>query len=599
MLATAVLVLSTLTCVGLAALWAAGARWHWFVRTMLFLGFIGLTLLIPAYELFIGFLVLGCTVALGVRLRRRLSGARERPQLSLGSALLAVIPLAILSAVAVRLPTLNVATWVGIVGVGLLGGVCILAAAWVATSQRLRWWTRSIIAGFLALLLAAPGVLWDQSLNSVWLQANWPPDPSGFAMLGMGGMPTTPAWLGIAPALLFVTTLFLWALSPVWRQGAHHNRLRKTTAVLAVVSLAVIAAPTAVVYWRLTHPLPIPQQQLPDPNGYDDLLAAVRLLPSRPVVGTPTFDDAYYGGTATPAEIRRAHQELAPAIAMVQSALTRPVLRPLDYHDSDLGMDHLAEFRTIARGMNLGGKLARLDGDFNLAANRYLELMQFGNAAARGGLMIDALVGVSVSGIGARGLWEMRENAPRESLPAFVERLRAAEEGLEPADVFIHRDRVWSQRANGWHGHLTQIISDIHPGGGIFWWVDTGFEGAFDRHAATLRLLQVELALRTYRNQHGDWPATLDQLTPEILPSIPVDPFSSDGAPLRYRRDGEAYVLYSVNVDGVDDGGAPFDLERNTTWRDPTTRDLRLDVLYAPEEEPTDEEAAADSEPEA
>lgn len=62
------------------------------------------------------------------------------------------------------------------------------------------------------------------------------------------------------------------------------------------------------------------------------------------------------------------------------------------------------------------------------------------------------------------------------------------------------------------------------------------------------------LALAEYRRQHGEYPVALDSLVPEHLHRLPVD--YGDRGVLRYRRlpDG-AYLLYSIGVDGKDDGG--------------------------------------------
>lgn len=63
----------------------------------------------------------------------------------------------------------------------------------------------------------------------------------------------------------------------------------------------------------------------------------------------------------------------------------------------------------------------------------------------------------------------------------------------------------------------------------------------------------VAIALVVHRGRHGDWPATLDELTPDLLPSVPRDRFT--GEPLRYRVDGGEVVVYSVGQDLDDDGG--------------------------------------------
>ena len=70
-------------------------------------------------------------------------------------------------------------------------------------------------------------------------------------------------------------------------------------------------------------------------------------------------------------------------------------------------------------------------------------------------------------------------------------------------------------------------------------------------------LLAVSFALRAYRLDHGAYPATLAALTPAYLSRVPDDPFAISG-PLRYKRQGGKYVLYSVGPDGKDNGGKPI-----------------------------------------
>ncbi|MFT3785690.1 MAG: hypothetical protein QM770_05925 [Tepidisphaeraceae bacterium] len=65
--------------------------------------------------------------------------------------------------------------------------------------------------------------------------------------------------------------------------------------------------------------------------------------------------------------------------------------------------------------------------------------------------------------------------------------------------------------------------------------------------------LLIAIACEVYRRQHGSFPATLDVLTPSLLPSVPADPI--DGAPMRYRLVDGQPVVYSIGADGDDDGG--------------------------------------------
>ncbi|HVY70582.1 MAG TPA: hypothetical protein VHH73_11670 [Verrucomicrobiae bacterium] len=80
---------------------------------------------------------------------------------------------------------------------------------------------------------------------------------------------------------------------------------------------------------------------------------------------------------------------------------------------------------------------------------------------------------------------------------------------------------------------------------------------AFDKAAAIevqKQLVVAAVAIRRHELRHGRLPATLDQLMPEFLASVPRD--WMDGASLRYRpgTNGQ-FVLYSVGRDFKDGGG--------------------------------------------
>jgi hypothetical protein len=62
------------------------------------------------------------------------------------------------------------------------------------------------------------------------------------------------------------------------------------------------------------------------------------------------------------------------------------------------------------------------------------------------------------------------------------------------------------------------------------------------------------IALKRYSLRHGNYPASLDALVPEFLPSVPVD--YMDGKPMKYHLNPDgSFTLYSVGEDGKDDGG--------------------------------------------
>jgi hypothetical protein len=65
--------------------------------------------------------------------------------------------------------------------------------------------------------------------------------------------------------------------------------------------------------------------------------------------------------------------------------------------------------------------------------------------------------------------------------------------------------------------------------------------------------LTVGLALEVYRRRHGSYPATLDALSPELLPQVPEDRIV--GGEVHYCIIDGRPVVYSIGVDHDDDGG--------------------------------------------
>ena len=99
----------------------------------------------------------------------------------------------------------------------------------------------------------------------------------------------------------------------------------------------------------------------------------------------------------------------------------------------------------------------------------------------------------------------------------------------------------------------------------------------------TLREMTVAaVALNRYKLRTGTYPANLSLLVPEFLPALPHD--WMDGKPLHYSLNADGtFTLYSVNDDGVDNGGDPNPLPprtgsrmwdgRDAVWPMPATQD--------------------------
>jgi hypothetical protein len=77
---------------------------------------------------------------------------------------------------------------------------------------------------------------------------------------------------------------------------------------------------------------------------------------------------------------------------------------------------------------------------------------------------------------------------------------------------------------------------------------------AADREAACDAALSTALALERFSREHGHYPEQLEELVPDFLPAVLEDNFASPKTPLRYRRDADGALIYSVGDNGTDDG---------------------------------------------
>ncbi len=75
----------------------------------------------------------------------------------------------------------------------------------------------------------------------------------------------------------------------------------------------------------------------------------------------------------------------------------------------------------------------------------------------------------------------------------------------------------------------------------------------FHHRLAFVRCGVAAVAVERYRLANGRWPERLDDLVPDYLSKIPIDPF--DGQPLRFRWLKDSVIIYTVGEDQQNDGG--------------------------------------------
>ena len=76
-----------------------------------------------------------------------------------------------------------------------------------------------------------------------------------------------------------------------------------------------------------------------------------------------------------------------------------------------------------------------------------------------------------------------------------------------------------------------------------------------ERNAGRREGALIGIALELYRREKGNWPESLEQLSPRWLPVLPIDRIN--GGPLGYRTSEKGAVVYSFGTDTDDDQGRP------------------------------------------
>jgi hypothetical protein len=118
----------------------------------------------------------------------------------------------------------------------------------------------------------------------------------------------------------------------------------------------------------------------------------------------------------------------------------------------------------------------------------------------------------------------------------IIEILKESPEALQPL-------------ASEWVARRQQFVPSVRSAADAY----AGLVSEWCDSEALMRSAGTALAAEQFRRGHGRWPASLDELVPQLLAAVPRDPF--DLQPIRMARHAEGIVIYSVGPNGTDDGG--------------------------------------------
>jgi hypothetical protein len=311
--------------------------------------------------------------------------------------------------------------------------------------------------------------------------------------------------------------------------------------------------------------------------------------------------------------IKQTLADSAEALQLVRKGTSTEFCQMPVLNLADDGLNNMAQWRRLARLLCCAGELARRDGNYEQARDEYLTVMKFGRDCATGGPIISMLMGNAISGIGTKALRTLilENTLPPETSKTVAVELMRLEADFPPLAETLRYELIYSKHQlddtvfknhhvagslavshGAWNGLCDAAYGDMiqeaqkpywqsdskkvverwaSPHGKWIWLfafnrpfprilvgmilpvLETTYSRA-TRCDADLRATAVVCALTGYARVRGVPPERLDQLVPDFLTAVPIDPF--DGKPLRYRREGAGWVVWSVGSDMKDDNAA-------------------------------------------
>lgn len=555
------------------SLWAAASQRHWFVRTVVVGAAVLVALLIPAYQVVIEFGLECLLVVIGIviwkRRRQRIDAAIEgKPapsplqlRLSMQTMMLAVVIVAVVTAVAARAPIYPPEQWYQLVLHSIVAAATCLTCVWIVCG-RARWWIRLLaapfLAAFLALTLHAFG--WLGHLVNHWARVTSPQVAEYFkvALNDLGGLRY---W--ITTFILGMTILCTWLcvarqarwfdpfddfekIPPVTRTARRRIAVARFAA-LAIFGMAAIFP--LILLYKLMTPTPLPQVELPNPNGFDDFIAAGKLVGHAADAKLGRWD------LLTDSQLRTELEKHSGAFDRMRAGFSKESQNRYAFKPWTVKEQHALNHLSTA--VRARCELARRTSDLEMELEGYLDALRLAQAEIRGSASDDYFIGSAIfESHLCRNLWNLRQRLSSKQCIELAATLTAMGRGNESWEIRDERRRIIDENS-GWERHIRSTL---------FHWSGRDSElGRRDEHVRRLvlqRVLIVALGIRAFELENGRLPTTLAELVPKYLPEIPDDP--SGAGSIKYRVEDDAYTLYCVGLDGEDDGGqASLDEEGN------------------------------------
>lgn len=191
---------------------------------------------------------------------------------------------------------------------------------------------------------------------------------------------------------------------------------------------------------------------LPNPNGYDDFVEA----------GQSVKGDLRDDSSATTNDLKLFLVRNEDALQRLQKGLNGECRVPLDASPgaatSAVRFERLSSLKSGASLLTAQGRLAELEGRKTDAAIAYLQTVRLGCAVTRGGVIIDAQVGLAIQGKGLARLESLLKQCVGPEAAALAKSLEGLTSSCEPVTEILEREGAWARKTFGYRWRFIRIL---------------------------------------------------------------------------------------------------------------------------------------------
>lgn len=283
-----------------------------------------------------------------------------------------------------------------------------------------------------------------------------------------------------------------------------------------LVAIFIVSFPFVLFFGFLifmaSEPLP-PLGPVPVPNAYEDLVKASKMLNG----DTLDFEKTDLK------KLRELVSTNAAALAFARIALTNQCAVPAQFTTAYMTnhTQDLLAFRELARALECEGKLAEKENRFGDAAKSYLDSFTLGNQISHGGVLVDEMIGIAIWGLGGAELQGVVTNLDATACRNAAATLETITANRQTWAATMQQEEAWSRRTFGWRQEWMKWLNYSTRQKNL----RRAMDMLHDREQQEGRLL-VDLAARAYKLEKGKQPASLADLVPDYLKTIPQDPIT-------------------------------------------------------------------------